>query len=451
MPDNEFKIELTDPGITAQAAEKKFGCEGDRVDLVIGTGSTQVLGRADGDGLYHIPASGPSAQATVTCVSRVGSGRVSVIWETDAKGTVFGPNAVHPVALSTRLRFSLMSMNASFMLKGGKKGEIDPDFLQPLRDARIDDFWLVPTIRPDPANYKKVAWANSYKPGGSEANRGPYLEQLIDKMHGIGVQVMVGYTIVVQTEQKDEDTTAKKQLGDYVRGWAKWLENASEDDITAHAQAIQEWFKDYDIDGIGFDLECSALRDRHREKLGLLFRKTSDALAHRNGIVSYANAPFLLDGRRQLGFMNAQPYAHARSGLNLLARPMCYDDVSAFKEDLVTNSIACALRKADDNSGGGLHPSQVQFALWAAKLGTKETVRWCKDILRPNRIGFAVYTLPFSKKSDDQTKTMQLDFFKDCQLWEAALNPGLPGPGRGGQPLQVPRGYGGWPPPFKKP
>jgi hypothetical protein len=118
---------------------------------------------------------------------------------------------------------------------------------------------------------------------------------------------------------------------------AKWLENASEDDITAHAQAIQEWFKDYDIDGIGFDLECSALRDRHREKLGQLFRKTSDALAHRNGIVSYANAPFLLDGRRQLGFMNAQPYAHARSGLNLLARPMCYDDVSAFKEDLVTN------------------------------------------------------------------------------------------------------------------
>ena len=201
MPD-EFKIELTDPGITAQAAEKKYGCQGDRVDLVMGAGSTQVLDRVGVDGLYHVLAPGPAAQATITCVSRVGSGRVGVIWETDAKGTVFGPKAVQPVALSTRLRFSLMSMNASFMLKGGKNGEIDPDFLQPLRDARIDDFWLVPTIRPDPANYKKIAWANSYKPGGTEANRGPYLEQLIDKMHGIGVQVMVGYTIVVQTEQK---------------------------------------------------------------------------------------------------------------------------------------------------------------------------------------------------------------------------------------------------------
>jgi hypothetical protein len=50
---------------------------------------------------------------------------------------------------------------------------------------------------------------------------------------------------------------------------------------------------------------------------------------------------------------------------------MCFDGKNSATVSAIEASIACALRRPDDTTkpgGAGLHPSQVQFAIWASKV-----------------------------------------------------------------------------------
>ena len=142
--------------------------------------------------------------------------------------------------------------------------------------------------------------------------------------------------------------------------------------------------------------------------------------------------------------MKVQPFALAATAPNLLARPMCFDAVNSTSVPNIEASIACALRDPADTSargGAGLHPSQVQFGIWADKVqGGLDDL--CRRVLRPNRIGVIVYNLPGSAAG----ATAML---RKCKTWNSLLNPNEGPAGQDAQPLQVPRGFGGWPPPFR--
>jgi len=83
----------------------------------------------------------------------------------------------------------------------------------------------------------------------------------------------------------------------------------------------------------------------------------------------------------------------------------------------------------------------VQFGIWASKV-TGGLEKLCRDLLRPNRVGLMIYSMPTDR-------TQAKAFLKNCVKWNAALNPDEGPPGQGGLPLQVPRGFGDWPPPFQ--
>jgi hypothetical protein len=187
--------------------------------------------------------------------------------------------------------------------------------------------------------------------------------------------------------------TAKKDaaLAATAADFADWLGSASADDIKKYAQSINTFFESrgLDVDGVGYDFEFDQLNTRHRANLALLYQETSRAVAHHNGLVSYANAPFKEDGVNSYGFMQVQPFALAATAPNLLARPMCFDAVNSTSLADIQSSIACALRDPADptkKGGAGLHPSQVQFASQRTRCRVGSTTcaeQCCARIARP--------------------------------------------------------------------
>jgi hypothetical protein len=444
-----FKIRVEDdPIVNPQARESAYQWAGDRVEIVLYDRTSEVQPQADTNGIYTFPA-GTARQAIVTNVSRVGAYRSAVIWrKVSGFANVIVPNIEQKVTVSARLRMSVWAFGAPLtkpVLSSGRDIELDANLLALLRDAGIDDLSLVNTIAwdqrsksTDPA--KPPRWNSAFRPRGSADQREPYLRKLIDALHKMGVQVLAGYELVRKTGGGQRE---------YPTDFAAWLLKASPSEIDAYARLIYAFFdsKGLDIDGIGYDFEFDELKEVHRSKLGLLYQKTSDAIAHRNGIVTYANAPFVEDGKHDFGFMRAQPFGLANAGLNLIARPMCYNGGGSVDVSVIKASIACALkhpinpRDANDiRPGTGLHPSQVQFGIMAANIDGG-VQKLCSDLLRPNRIGLILYNLPPEKGSEN--------FLKKCREWNEALNPGEGPPGQEGLPLQVPRGFGGWPPPSK--
>lgn len=455
-----FKVRLEDdPVVNSQARESTYGWTGDRVEIVFDDMSAKVQQQADAKGVYKF-AAGKSRQATITNASRAGTYRSAVIWrKVSGLGAVITPNVEQELVVSARLRMSVWAFVPPFAKRlSGNDIELDPDLLSLVQDAGIDDLSLVYTIAwdqrakaADPARSPK--WHSGFVPLGSSAHREPYLRKLIDALHKMGVQVLAGYELVKASKKPEDLTDDDKKQNAYAQDLADWLLNASPSQIDAYGHSINNFFesKGLDIDGIGFDFEFDELKEAHRSNLGLLYQKTSDAIAHHNGIVSYANAPFIEDGVNQYGFMKAQPFALAGTGLNLIARPMCFDAVNSTSVPNIEASIACALRRPRDPNnpadtskagGAGLHPSQVQFGIWADKV-TGGAEKLCASVLRPNRIGVILYNLP-------PTATGAKTFLTNCKKWNQALNPGEGPPGQGGLPLQVPRGFGGWPPPFKQ-
>ncbi|HEU4556725.1 MAG TPA: hypothetical protein VFS20_02710 [Longimicrobium sp.] len=240
-----------------------------------------------------------------------------------------------------------------------------------------------------------------------------------------------------------EDQKYKARAQDF----ANWLKHATPAEIEEYAVSINHFFESQklDVDGIGFDIEIDEVRREHRDNLALLYRKTSEAMAHRNGLVSYANAPFLEDGVGHSA-MAAQPFSIAATAPNLLARPMCYDAVNSTPVPRIVQSIECALRPQRDlydidsptpEGGGGLHPSQVQFGIWANKIEQLKggMAGFCAQVLRPNRVGLMLYTMP-------TVRNYAKDFLVKCRAWNDALNPGEGPNGQPGLPLQVPRRFG---------
>jgi hypothetical protein len=447
-----FKVRLDDdPAIKPQARESAYGWAGDRVEVALDNLSTKVQQQAGSGGLFEIP-SDTSLQATVTNASRAGSYRSAVIWrKASGAGATIATGVEQKLVVSTRLRMSIWAFTPPFTQKfNGSDIVLDTGLLSLLTQANIDDLSLVWTIgwderarRKDKA--KPPKWHGGFLPAGSAAHREPYLRKLIDALHKMNVQVLAGYELVKASKKLENLTAADKMRNAHAQDFADWLLGASPSEIDDYARSINAFFetKGLDVDGVGFDFEFDELKETHKANLALLYQKTSEAIAHRNGIVSYANAPFLEDGVSQNGFTKAQPFSIAASGLNLLARPMCFDSTDSSSVSVIESSIACALRRPknlnDPNDktpagGAGLHPSQVQFAIWADKVaGGLEKL--CSDVLRPNRIGLLIYNLP---PESEKARTL----LTNCQKWNLALNPNEAPPGQAGQPLQVPRAAG---------
>ena len=458
MAADPYQIRLDDdPAIKSQARESTYGWAGDRAEISLWT---KVKRQVESGGAFDIPSDG-STHAIVNNVTRAGTHRSAVIWR-KVGDPLFVPGEVGTLVVSARLRMSVWAFTPPFaksLVGTGPKATqkdkdvvLDADLLALLPQAGIDDLSLVHTIgwdqrdsgqsKPKPPRWK------GFVPLGSADHREAYLRNLIDALHKIGVQVLVGFELVKPTIRRGQTLTdSEKTLKANAQDFADWLHNASASEIEDYAHSIYAFFatKGLDIDGIGFDFEFDELGDAQKDNLALLYQKTSDAMAHRNGIVSYANAPFLEDGAGSHGFMRVQPFSIAATELNLLARPMCFDAVNSTKVADIEASIACALRSPQDSKpgGAGLHPSQVQFGIWAAKV-TGGLEKLCREVLRPNRIGLMIYNMP-------PDRTQAIAFLKNCALWNAALNPDEGPPGQPGLPLQVPRGFGGWPPPFVRP
>jgi hypothetical protein len=422
-----------------------FPREGDWVELDLLDGTRLMVGHHE-DGLFS--SSSPMSavkSAAVTGVYRVGPHRENVRWRLASGGGVpFSRGVEQKVELSTRLRMSVWSFNAAFIkVATPKRGTVpakvvlDEKLIKLLEAARIDDVSLVGTVTFDERT-GGVTWANSYQPGANSEFREPYLRALVESLRAIKVQVLAGYAFVKSSKKWADMTEAEKKIAARFRHFAHWLEKASDFDIANHAEAIDSFCATWGLDGIGFDFEFDELREVHREKLAVLYRRCAELLAQRNGIVSYANMPFLKkDGGEGHEFMKVQPFSLARRARNLIARPMCFDDSKSTELSDVIKSIACALGEANGDGGAGLHPSQVQFGIWADKIkGGMEAL--CRDVLRPNRIGVILYQLPFPRDSAD-VFAAQKAFFEKCIKWDLALNPDEAAPGQEGQPLQVPR------------
>ena len=440
-----FQVKLVDPqGITAQAQEAKYKWSGTRVQLELDGQGAKIAQQVSANGLFEIP-SGTSTKATHSVAYRGGTYRSYVRWRAVTGGApaAIAPGKPHTVEISSRLRLSLWAFTPP--LTKETPGEIDNAQVQLLKDADVDDLSLVWTAtwdtRRKPSDPPKPPiWDPHFVVRGSsdEKIRVTYLKNLIAALHP-KVQVIAGYELVRATPGKQAPPKNDATMRDRVTDFAAWLLKATPDEIKKYAQSIREFFKSrgLDLDGVGYDFEFDQLRKAHRANLERLYVETSNAFADRNGLVSYANAPFKEDGVHSFGFMQSQPYAIAAQGRNLLARPMCFDAVKSTSVPDIEASIACALRAAAVKGGAGLHPSQVQFGIWADKVqGGADAL--CRRILRPNRIGLMVYNLP---PKDPGASTM----LRNCKTWNATLNPNEGPAGQEAQPLQVPRGTSGWP------
>ncbi len=433
-----FTIQVQDaPGTTAQASERAYGWAGNRVEVIRADGTPAVV-PPNASGVALVDAAG-NRQGTLTNVTRVGTSRSSVIYrKVSGGGATITPGTPHTVVVSARLRMSIWAFTPPFTSRlKGNDIELDRELLDLLKDARVDDLSLVETIGWDRRGSskdkaRKPRWLNGSIPAGSAPHREAYMRKLIDSLHEMGVQVIAGFALVKKTGAQGN---VKLDADDF----ASWLATASADEVEEYAASINHFFESrgLDVDGIGFDLEFDEIRDAQARNVALLYRKTGEAIAHHNGLLSYANAPFLKDGVHQYGFMKAQPYALATTGLNLLARPMCFGEKSFVDVPGIASTIACALRKPNDPvpGGAGLHPSQLQVAVWTSKVNVATL---CKQVLRPNRVGLMLYSMP-------PVRAQAKWFLQQCKLWNEALNPDEGPPGQDGLPLQVPRGYGNWP------
>ena len=314
----------------------------------------KIAQQVSANGLFEIP-SGTSTKATHSVAYRGGTSRSYVRWRAVTGGApaAIAPGKPHTVEISSRLRLSLWAFTPP--LTKETPGEIDNAQVQLLKDADVDDLSLVWTAtwdtRRKPSDPPKPPiWDPHFVVRGSsdEKIRVTYLKNLIAALHP-KVQVIAGYELVRATpDPKKPPPKNDATMRDRVTDFAAWLLKATPDDIKKYAQSIREFFKSrgLDVDGVGYDFEFDQLTKAHRANLERLYVETSNAFADRNGLVSYANAPFKEDGAHSFGFMQAQPYAIAAQGRNLLARPMCFDAVTSTSVADIEASIACALRAA---------------------------------------------------------------------------------------------------------
>jgi hypothetical protein len=212
--------------------------------------------------------------------------------------------------------------------------------------------------------------------------------------------------------------------------FVEWLASASPDAINSYAAMLRKFFDDLqiEVDGIGFDCEIATLKPADAGNMGMLYKATSDAFADKNGLISYATAPYVA-GVHYAGTNNAWVesliYNLAARGANIVARPMLFSTLGVESRDKIQHTIDFAL---SDDATAKLHPSQLQMGIDPTRF--LQTTEVCQNLLRPNRVGLVVAAIGQGDFSDA--------FIAQLTAFEAALNPGESAPHTTGQPLQVP-------------
>ena len=357
------------------------------------------------------------------------------------------------VAISARARFSIWTFGTPLMKT---LDSLDTVQLDLMKKARLDDLTFNYTMAPKESNWKVkadgtvevtgvgVTFTTRFGPGGTtgrspeaDKRREAYLKMVVEELHARGMQVILGYTI--GTDGEDETPSTRK----FNREFAAWLLAMTDDQLGQHALEIDAFRDRFDADGVGFDFELDDIGYEHRDNLQRLIRYTALAVQRSNGVVSYATAPFVEDGKataigplgNNFRGLSIQPFALAKTAKNLIARPMCFAK-KAFPMYAAERSIDFALRP-ESAGGAGLDPSQIQFAIWADALGDPDqygperTTELCSKVLRPQRMGMMVYRMR-------QHAAGAAAILQKCTDWERALNPGEIEPGHTGQPVQVP-------------
>lgn len=411
-----FQFQLTEPGVTKRAAEaaRPEPWQTTQVEVVFSSGQTQLV-RPDRDGLVYASTAVVERGATVTVVHTLGPHAKPLHWRMlSGRGLVIESGDTATVALSTRVRLSLWAFPYPF---ADARGQLDSEYLNLVQKAGIDDVTVVYGLL---WNEKKTPPDVRWMSGSPAVGR---WRDLIDELHQRGVQFHLGYTI--------------GDFGTYSDQFVEWLDKAEEKDINAHAESIIGFLdgNKLAVDGLGFDLEISELgkRTNHARNLTQLYRKTAELFAARNGVVSYATGPFTAQYQAQLPHTAVQPYSLVHGVPNLIARPMCYDGVTAFPHQTVADSIDFALRPAAEK-GVGIHPAQLQTAIWAAEAEKQVSMKdYCTKLLAPNRVGLMVYRM----EPDPAKRPAGKAVLERC----ARFNEWLNGDARSahGQPLQVPR------------
>ncbi|MGZ6143951.1 MAG: hypothetical protein ACXWLM_11475 [Myxococcales bacterium] len=467
-----FVVQLADDAsIKPAAAEAASGFKGDAV--LVELDGTRVHFVEQQNGRFEI-GSEVVTKAVVVGARHDVPHFNPVVWQAQGLGAQLQPGVPANVQLDTRLRFSFFDFNTSF-IKGGELEKVqDKDgttvVLIDQFAALFDDYTLVETIGftsakggdADPPNWRGFA------PGGdfSDAACTKYLKKLCDEMHARNRHVIAGYEMVLPLKKgtpekpltpEDEAHNAKTRA--YRDSFLQWLNQASPDQVRAHVGQMRDFFisRSIEVDGIAYDFEMDSLGSldddpkkrkpnfpNHATNLAVLFTETAQTLGAGKGFgCVYYTGPFLTkDGGKDRSNMSvlkfslaaglpippgADPADPAKPVGNMIPRPMCFDGKSVTKADDMAASIQIALGKVADG-GGGLHPSQLQFALNPGMIGFDNLTAEINDIFRPNRVGIAVF------KPKDRPLH---DFLTAAAAWNKALNPKTP-PGTSGQPLQVP-------------
>lgn len=438
LKDDRFMVRWIDePAITPAAQEEAHNWTDDRVVIHPNASPAVSTTDTDADGVFFLPR-GPSTKARLEEVVKTGPHRTAVTWRVP-QGIELLPGKVADLPVSTRLRMSAWVFHSPFVkrISGDDDIILDEESVAAMGESCLDDLSIVSTIGwVEGSNPPKVGWRD-HRPGGSEKRSAKYLAKVVNALHAHGIQVQAGWSSV----------DLKTGSSPYNRAWTKFLATATPGDIQTLAESALQFFasRGIDIDGIGFDFEINSLGVPQAANLALLYQKTAEVFRDhkRDAFVTYANAPFDQDGQGKPGFMNVQPFALARDVPNLFARPMCFDEHTISAGE-IRKGVACAVRQASSNSGGGLHPAQAQFGLFARELdNAKEFESLVTDTLRPNRIGLMLYQLPkfrvINSKKGIFDRTPVLNYLADCRKWNDLLNPDEALPRTEGQPLQVPR------------
>jgi hypothetical protein len=412
-----FQFQLVEPGVAKRAAEaaRPEPWQTTQVEVVFSSGQTQLV-RPDRSGLVYASTAVVEREATVTAVHTSGPHRKPLHWRmVSGRGVVIESGETATIGLSTRVRLSLWAFPFPFT---DGRGGLDSGHLNLVQKAGIDDVTVVyGVLWNDKKTPPDVRWMARSPAVG-------YWRELIGELHQRGVQFHLGYTI--------------GDFGTYTDQFLGWLAKAAEKDIDTHAGSIIGFVDDNKlaVDGLAFDLEMNNLgkHTKHAPNLARLYRKTAELFAERNGVVSYATGPFTSQNYgAQLSHTAAQPYSLVHGVPNLIARPMCFDEVQAFKHQRVVDSIDFALRPAAEK-GEGMHPAQIQMGIWQAEAEKEVSMKnYCTKLLAPHRVGLIVYRM----EPDPAKRSAGKAVLERCALFNEWLN----GSTRSahGQPLQVPR------------
>ena len=442
-----FTFQLEEPGTT------KLGRETGRADPWADTFAQVAYGsglhltyRVDSTGLLRVTPASREDCATIVKVITERPHRVPFRWRILNPSTAIAKEGgAATVELGARLRQTLITFNLPFYIDK----RLNSELVEKAGQSGIDDVTCVYGLRKrDNIKSHKVQMLPS----------GPSIaawKDFITRMHKQGLEVHVGYSF----------GSLGKNISQYERNYATWFDAADDGVLEDHVNDIRDYLQKNDLkfDGLSFDIESNAIghskSQDHQNKLRTLFRKSAKILGKEGMTISYFNGPFVSKSDTVTGSIDIQRFDIPVGQANLLARPMCYDGVNARDYSVVANSIDYALRKTTDNNGAGLHPSQLQMAIWTSVVtksreivqdpaypnDKKKTItkskpnprgasmeKYCKELLRPNRIGLCVYTLPKTKSGI----TTMLDACKQYDEW---LNGPAPTYDRSNEPLQSAR------------